>query len=198
MSPRWYDSNKHNQHCRANSHLLNSGRKSLMNELHPLHLELAANKSHLKSDTATYAVSSELCYSQSHRIFPADLLLSMWYQHPWPGFIRSQWVELSQVTVELMDGNRSRFLWERKMRVMGPSDGWCLVCSLWQVRDASWCEARSSPRCSAAGGHGCTWNCYVSGEAALAELCHHTALDAPYALEQDTHLALATLASSKA
>lgn len=78
---------------RANSHLLNRRRKSLMNELHPLHLELAVNKSHLKSDTATYPVSTKLYYSCSHWVFPADLLLAMWYQHPWLGFIGSQWVE---------------------------------------------------------------------------------------------------------
>lgn len=110
MYPMQYESNKYNQPRQQSSHSLNSGRKSPMNELHPLHL----NKSHLKSDTATHPVSTKLYYSQSHRICPVGLLSAMGCQHPWLGFIRSQWVELSQVTVELSDGNRSTFLWKGK------------------------------------------------------------------------------------
>lgn len=136
MSPRWYDSNKYNQHCRANSHLLNSGRKSLMNELHPLHLELVANKSHLKSDTATYAVSSKLYYSQSHRIFPADLLLSIVISAPMARFYQKP-------VGGIVPGHCGAHGWKQKQISVGKkdeSDGpiWWLVSCLQLVAGQRW------------------------------------------------------------
>lgn len=156
-----------------------------MNELH---LELAVNKSHLKSDTATYPVSTKLYYSQSHRICPADLLLAMWYQHTWLGFIRSQWVELSQLWSSLME--TEIFSVEKKDERDGPI--WWLVSCLSAACGRS--DTHPDMRPWAVPAAWLQWVIAVHvhvGVACLkkqqqrAELCHHTALDTPYALEQD-------------
>lgn len=56
-----------------------------------------------------------LYYFWPPSICTADLLLVKLYHHPWLSwFVRSQWMELFQVTAELIDGNKSTFSVEKK------------------------------------------------------------------------------------
>lgn len=84
---------------------------------------------------STETASTMLYYFWPCIICTADLLLVKLCHHPWLSwFLRSQEFELSQVTVGLIGGNKSTFLWEGKMRGTGPCDGGGILsdCSWWQ------------------------------------------------------------------
>ena len=156
-------------HRRANNHLWNSGRKSTDGMTCSLFtFSLQSINLIWKVILPTYPFSTEtvitmLYYCWPHSIYTADPLLVKLHHHPrlsW--FVRSQWVELSQVTLELIDGNKSTFLWERKKDERDRSMWWGGIlsdCSWWQIRYASWYEAICSPRCLDAVGYNCTLNC---------------------------------------